>query len=260
MAVDQHGRAEIAVHAGEQPPQRAVIGLVEALDPAQRVVDRNALVVDFLRVADHARDRAEPAGDPHRAGVGERRQPAVEHARVELIGLAVDVDIAAREVRPHQRIAARHHARDQFVDEAVLGAPQASARSSRDALQERRADRSRPLCGELNTTGPRQSLRLDDLERRIEFVLRSVMAGSNSVSRGADAIIGARRPISIVDMPAECAQQQLSPDIYRHRAMDRAGTSTAKRWLSVHSIFTRHRLMDRVARRRRCGCESAFGR
>ena len=84
----------------------------------------DALVVDFLRVADHARDRAEPAGHPHRARIGERRQPAVEHARIELVGLAIHVDIAARKMRAHQRIAARHHAGDQFVDEGVLRAPQ----------------------------------------------------------------------------------------------------------------------------------------
>ena len=124
VAVDQHGGAEIAVHAGQQAPQRAVIGLVEPLDAAQRIVDRDALVVDLLRVADHARDRAEPARDPHRAGIGERGQAAVEHARVELVGLAVHVDIAAREMRPHQRVAARHHAGDQVVDEAVLRAAQ----------------------------------------------------------------------------------------------------------------------------------------
>ena len=124
VAIDQHRRAEIAVDPGEQPPQRAVIGLVEALDAAERVVDRDALVVDFLGVADHARDGAEAAGDPHRAGIGEGRQAAVEHARVELVGLAVDVDIAAREMRPHQRIAARDHAREQLVDEGILGAAQ----------------------------------------------------------------------------------------------------------------------------------------
>jgi hypothetical protein len=51
-------------------------------------------------------------------------QPAVEHARVEFVRLAVDVDIAAREVRPHDRVAARHHAGDQVVDEGILGAAQ----------------------------------------------------------------------------------------------------------------------------------------
>ena len=103
-------------------------------------VDGNALIVDFLGVADHARHRAEPARDPHRAGIGERRQPAVEHARVEFVGLAVDVDIAAREVRPHDRMAARHHAGDQFADERILGAAQRRQIEPR-GQQERRADR-----------------------------------------------------------------------------------------------------------------------
>ncbi len=102
-----------------------------------RVIDRDALAVDFLGVADHPRDRAEAAGDPHRAGIGERGQAAVEHARIELIGLAVDVDIAAREVRPHQRVAACHDAEDQLIDEGILGAPQRrrhrAGRSSRNA-------------------------------------------------------------------------------------------------------------------------------
>ena len=51
MTVDQHGGAEFAVQAGEQAAQCAVIGLVQALDARQRVVDRNAVIVDFLRVA-----------------------------------------------------------------------------------------------------------------------------------------------------------------------------------------------------------------
>ena len=101
MAVDQHGGAEIAVQLGEQAPQRAVIGLVEALDAGERIVHRNALVVDFLGVADHPRHGAEPAGHPHRAGIGEGGQAALEHARIELIGLAIDVDKTAREMRAH---------------------------------------------------------------------------------------------------------------------------------------------------------------
>ena len=120
MAVDQHGGAEIAVNAGEQPAQRPVIGLVEALDPADGVVHRNALGVDFLGVADHACDRAKPARDPHRTGIGERGQPAVEHPRIEFVGLPVHVDIAAREMRPHDRVAAPKHPQDQLVDKRIL--------------------------------------------------------------------------------------------------------------------------------------------
>ena len=36
--------------------------LADWLDAPQRIVNGDALVVDFLRVADHARDRTEPAG------------------------------------------------------------------------------------------------------------------------------------------------------------------------------------------------------
>jgi len=93
-----------------------------AADTAQYLVDGKPLAIDFLPVADHARDGAETAGDPHRARVGERGQAAVEHARIELVGLAVDVDIAAREMRPHQRIAALNDAESKLVHKTVLGA------------------------------------------------------------------------------------------------------------------------------------------
>ena len=65
VAVDQDRGAEFAVQAHEQAAQRAVIGLVEPVDPPQRLGDRNALIIDFLGIAHHARDRAEPAGHPH---------------------------------------------------------------------------------------------------------------------------------------------------------------------------------------------------
>jgi hypothetical protein len=101
-----------------------MVRLVQAIDAAQRLGDRDALIVDFLGVTDHPRHRAEPARDPHRAGIGERGQPAVEHPRVEFVGFPVDVDIAPREVRPYHRMAVRHDAFDQFADEAILGAAQ----------------------------------------------------------------------------------------------------------------------------------------
>src|SRR5262249_58514562 len=86
--------------------------------------DRDALVVDFLRVTNDAGDGAEAARYAHGAGIGEGGQAAVEHARVELVRLAVDVDVAARKVRPHQRMAAPGHAGDQLVDEGILGTAQ----------------------------------------------------------------------------------------------------------------------------------------
>ena len=108
----------------DQPPQRPVIRLVERLDPPQRVVDGKPLAIDFLPVADHARDGAEAAGHPHRAGIGEARQAAGEHPRIELIGLAVHVDIGAGEIDPDRRKALFAQVSDQFVHERILGAAQ----------------------------------------------------------------------------------------------------------------------------------------
>ena len=71
MDVDQNGGAKVAVQARKQPPQRAMIGLIEAVDALQRLADRNTLIVDFLRIANDARHRAEAARHPHRAGIGE---------------------------------------------------------------------------------------------------------------------------------------------------------------------------------------------
>ena len=101
-----------------------MVGLVQPLDAPDRVVDRNALAVDLLRVAHHPRHGAQPARDPHRAGIGKGGQAALEHAGIELVRLAVDVHIAARKVRPHQRVSALHHAGGKLVDERILGAAQ----------------------------------------------------------------------------------------------------------------------------------------
>ena len=86
----------------------------------QRIVDQDAVAIDLLAVADHARNGAEPAGDPHRAGIGKARKPAGEHAGIELIGLAIDVDIGAGKVDPHGRKAAIAEMADQLVHEGIF--------------------------------------------------------------------------------------------------------------------------------------------
>ena len=158
------------MHPREQAAQRPVVGLVQPLDAPQRVVDRDALVVDFLRVTDHARDRAEPAGDPHRARVGERGQAAVEHARIELVGLAVHVHIAAREMHPHERVPARHDSGDQVVDEGVLRAAQ--RREIELGGVEKGPGIDAPAVGGVEHDRPSGIHRLEDFERGIEFGLR----------------------------------------------------------------------------------------
>ena len=120
MAVDHHRRTESLVHLIDQPPQRAVVGFIKRLDPPQRIVHRQSLAVDLLAVADHARDGAETARDPHRSRVGEARQAPDEHARVELVRFPVHVDIGAGEVDPDHRKSATAQIGDQLVHEGIF--------------------------------------------------------------------------------------------------------------------------------------------
>jgi hypothetical protein len=98
-----------------------VVRLVQGLDPDQRLVHRQAAGIDLLRFSDDARDSAEAARHPHGAGVGEGRQPPVEHAGVEFVGLAVHIHHGAGEMHAHQRHAALHHPGEEHVHAGVLG-------------------------------------------------------------------------------------------------------------------------------------------
>src|SRR6185503_14562988 len=114
MAINQHCRAKIAMQTAEKPAQSPMIRLVEAFDALQGIVDWYALVVDFLGIANHSRDGSKASGYTHRPGIGEGRQAAIEHPRIELVWLAVHVDKTAGEVGAHHRIAAAHDARDEL--------------------------------------------------------------------------------------------------------------------------------------------------
>src|SRR4029079_7564760 len=85
MAINQHRCAEIAMQSAEKPAQSPMIRFVQAFDALQGVIDRNALVVDFLGVANHSCDRSKASSDTHRPGIGKRRQTAVEHPRLEVV-------------------------------------------------------------------------------------------------------------------------------------------------------------------------------
>src|ERR1700747_3881129 len=50
VTIDQDRGPEASVNAGEQTTQRPVIGLVEPLYSPDRVVDGEALTIDFLRI------------------------------------------------------------------------------------------------------------------------------------------------------------------------------------------------------------------
>ena len=170
MAIHHHHGAERLMRLVDQPPQRAVIGLVERLDPRQRVVDGKALAIDLLSVADHARDGAEPAGHPHRSRIGETRQAACEHARIEFVGLPVHVDIGAREIDPDGRKAELAQAADQLVHERILGAAQRGKIDPRGVEEFGRIDRAGMRGVEDDRRPPLG--RLHDLERRRQFAIK----------------------------------------------------------------------------------------
>ena len=77
-----------------------MIGFVQFFNTFQGFSHRNTAPIDFLRLANDAGDRPEPASDPERAGVGESGQLPIEHARVKLVRLPVEIEIGARETSP----------------------------------------------------------------------------------------------------------------------------------------------------------------
>ena len=94
----------------------------------------------------------------------------VEHARIELIGLAVDVHIAARKMGAHQRIAAPDHADDQLVHEGVLGAAQRRQIQPRRRQEGARIDAS--AVRRIEHDRPAPFGRLEDFEGRVELVFQ----------------------------------------------------------------------------------------
>src|SRR5690606_23214677 len=120
MAVDKHNISELDIafveHVGEQP----VIGKIERLDAVFRFAEAERTTVDLSGVAHKARNRAKPAGNADRGAVYIGRQPVGKHGRIELIGLAVEVEIGPRYVDPDQRSAKADDAGKDPVDMAVL--------------------------------------------------------------------------------------------------------------------------------------------
>ncbi len=140
MAVDENGNAEVRARALQQTLQGSVVGLVEPFDAPGRLIDGQAPRIDLLRLADHACDRSQAAGDANRARVRKGRQTAVEHAWVEFVGLTIDVEIGARKSRPEQWRAEAQNTGEQFVDVGVFGPAQRQRIELGGAEKTRRID------------------------------------------------------------------------------------------------------------------------
>src|SRR5437660_8886564 len=79
--------------------------------------------VNFLTAGDEPGDRAEAHADSRRTGINEPRQCVAEHARIEFVSFAIDIDIGPRKAGREQRRPEARCGSEQFVDEAVLRPP-----------------------------------------------------------------------------------------------------------------------------------------
>ena len=167
MAVDQDRQPESRPRALDQAAQTLVVGPMQCGDSRQGVGDGDSSLVDRLRIADDARNRAQARRDAQRAGIGEFGQRPVEHLRIELERLAVGVEKGAREMRAQQWRAERDAGQEQFVDESVLGAAQ------RQRVQPRGVEKAlgiaRARMGRIEDQRRGENARLDDVERRLKL-------------------------------------------------------------------------------------------
>ena len=124
MAIDEQTAAEQCFGLFDKPAQRPVIGPVQPFNAAPNLRETKLLRVNLFTAGDDPGDRAETHADARRSGVDEFWQSVGEHAGIELIGLAVDVDIGAREASRQQRGAEARTGREELIDKAVFGPPQ----------------------------------------------------------------------------------------------------------------------------------------
>ena len=122
MAVDMPDGAEPTLGLRDHRAQFLMIGTMVAGDARLYLGDAEPSVVDSHGGADQAAHDAEAAGA---AMTGhDRMGPGLaEQQRVDLLLVAVGIDIAAREQGRQQRSAMSRRRREQLIDEGILGAP-----------------------------------------------------------------------------------------------------------------------------------------
>ena len=151
MAVDEEHFAHLAQHGVGEGGEGAVVGQVDLLDTLAGFAEIDAAAIDFLAFRDDAGNGAEAPCHARRTGVGVARQLAGEHAGVELVRFAVEVDVAARHAGAQHGRAVADAGQEKLVDVAVLRLPQGQAREPR--RRRKSAGKSLPLWGELKTAG-----------------------------------------------------------------------------------------------------------
>jgi hypothetical protein len=120
VAIDENGDAKALAGRLQQLGQGRMERAIQPLDALEGGADRQPLAIDFLGIGDNSRNGAETADHACRLRVGELRHAAGEQLGVQLVGLAIDVEIGAREPRRDQRRTERDHRLEQLVDIAIF--------------------------------------------------------------------------------------------------------------------------------------------
>ena len=111
-----------------------------------------------------------PPCHAHRPRIGKGGQATFEHARVKLVGLAVDVYVASGKMGAHQGVAAPDHSDSKLIYEAILRPAKGRQVEPRRVKEGARVDA--PAVRGIEQYWPAAFGRLKDFESRIEFVLR----------------------------------------------------------------------------------------
>ena len=122
----------------EQRSKRLVIGGIEPVNALERRADGKRLAVDLVGLRDDTGNGAEPSDHTHRLRIGVMGQPIAEQNRIELVRLAVDVEIGPREMGIEQGGAEPGHEGEQLLHIGILGA------AERERLEPRRRGGSMP--------------------------------------------------------------------------------------------------------------------
>ena len=123
VAVDEHGEPEFRFRLLKKRAQCLVIGRVQPIDALERRPHGERLAINLVGLRNDAGNGAEPSHHPHRLRVGVMGEAIVEERRIELVGLAVDVEISAREMGIEQRRTHLGNEAEQLLHIGVLGAP-----------------------------------------------------------------------------------------------------------------------------------------
>ena len=169
VAIDQQANAEPRPRRLHEVAQGLVVGRVKLIDAPLGVVEPESAPVDAGAVGNDLGDGAETGGQPRRGGGDVIGKRVVEHGRIELVGLAVDIDIGAREMRLQQRRAELGDGAEYLVDEGVFGAPEPGLVECRLGDEAGRVTVAAMRRGEHHRR--RLFDRPDDLERRCRFLL-----------------------------------------------------------------------------------------